>query len=255
MPVCFVIQPFDNGVFDQRFEDVFEPALNQAGLEAYRVDQDPSVEIAIHAIEDGIRRATICLADITTDNPNVWYELGFAFAADRPVIIVCADDRSGSFPFDIQHRMIIKYASNSLSDFEKLRDEICKRATAMLTKSATMRNVAETEPLALRDGLTQHELLILAILAGDTAVPTSRASLFSLKTDAERAGLTPVGFGIAFRRLARKNLVETVDNEHNDYLGAQITQKGWKWIDNNDSFFSLNKPPPEPKEFDDDIPF
>ena len=55
-------------------------ALEDAGLEPYRVDQDPSTEKIIETIEDQIRKATLCLADITTDNPNVWYELGYAFA-------------------------------------------------------------------------------------------------------------------------------------------------------------------------------
>ena len=59
---------------------MYQPAIKAAGLEAYRVDRDPGVEVPIEAIEDGIRTATVCLADITTDNPNVWYELGFAFA-------------------------------------------------------------------------------------------------------------------------------------------------------------------------------
>jgi len=37
---CFVIQPFDNGKFDKRYNDVFKPTLNEVGLEAYRVDED-----------------------------------------------------------------------------------------------------------------------------------------------------------------------------------------------------------------------
>ena len=88
MPRCFVIQPFDSGKFDKRFEDVYKPAIEAAGLEAYRVDQDISVEVPIEAIEAGIRSAAVCLADITTDNPNVWYELGYAFASGRLVIMI-----------------------------------------------------------------------------------------------------------------------------------------------------------------------
>ena len=56
-PTCFVIQPFDRGKFDKRYEDAFEPALAQAGFTAYRVDEDPSTDILIAAIEDGIREA------------------------------------------------------------------------------------------------------------------------------------------------------------------------------------------------------
>jgi len=39
MTTCFVIQPFDSGKFDKRFMDVYKPAIEAAGLEAYRVDR------------------------------------------------------------------------------------------------------------------------------------------------------------------------------------------------------------------------
>ena len=69
MMSCFVIQPFDKGKFDNRFKDVFSPAITDAGLEPYRVDQDPKVSIPIQDIEKGIRESRLCLADITIDNP------------------------------------------------------------------------------------------------------------------------------------------------------------------------------------------
>jgi hypothetical protein len=47
MPTCFVVQPFDRGKFDKRFEDTFRPAIESAGLEAYRVDRDPYVEVPL----------------------------------------------------------------------------------------------------------------------------------------------------------------------------------------------------------------
>src|SRR5664279_3647474 len=140
MPVCFVIQPFDAGKFDKRFDDVYKPAIEAAGLQPYRVDRDPAVEVAIDAIEDGIRSATICLADITTDNPNVWYELGFAFAAGRPVVMVCSQERIGKkYPFDIQHRSIIPYQLESISDFSKLQEDIKLKLVALLEKGAAIR--------------------------------------------------------------------------------------------------------------------
>src|SRR4029077_17922896 len=73
MEKCFVIQPFDNGIFDKRYEDIFEPAIKSAGFEAYRIDRDPSVRIPIEEIEKGISESAFCFAEITTDNPNVWY--------------------------------------------------------------------------------------------------------------------------------------------------------------------------------------
>jgi nucleoside 2-deoxyribosyltransferase len=136
MATCFVIQPFDSGKFDKRFTDIYKPSIEAAGLNAYRVDQDPSVSVPIDAIEEGIRKASVCLADITADNPNVWYELGFAFAAGRPVVMVCSEERTGKkYPFDIQHRSIINYLAEAPSDFDKLRESLTTRIKALLQKS------------------------------------------------------------------------------------------------------------------------
>src|SRR5438552_18122335 len=96
MQTCFVIQPFDAAKFDKRFDDTFKPAIDDAGLKAYRVDKDPEIEVPIDGIEAGIKAAAICLADITTDNPNVWYELGYAFAIGKPVVMVCSSEREST---------------------------------------------------------------------------------------------------------------------------------------------------------------
>ena len=134
MQTCFVIQPFDSEKYDRRFKEVYKPALAEVEIEAYRVDEDYSVQVPIDAIEEGIKKATICFADISEDNPNVWYELGYAFAVNQPVIIICSSQRKGEFPFDIQHRAIIEYSSDSPSDFGKLKNDISKKAQALLKK-------------------------------------------------------------------------------------------------------------------------
>jgi len=206
MPTCFVIQPFDSGKFDKRFDDVYVPAIEAASLQPYRVDRDPGVEVPIEAIEEGIRNAAVCLADITTDNPNVWYELGFAFAAGRPVVMVCSNERtSGKYPFDIQHRTVISYKPESPSDFEGLKTALAERIKALLNKTEALRQIAESDQIAPTHGLTQTELMVLAILAGDTALPKAASTVYSLKEDSERSGLTSIGFSLAFRRLAEKS--------------------------------------------------
>ncbi len=258
MPNCFVIQPFDAGKFDKRFDDIYVPSIKEAGLEAYRVDRDPGVEVPIDAIEQGIRNAAVCLADITTDNPNVWYELGFAFASGRPVVMVCSNERtSGRYPFHIQHRTVINYKPESSSDFENLKAALTERIKALLNKTEALRQITESEQIAPTQGLTQTELMVLAILAGDTALPGAAATVYSLKEDSERSGLTAIGFSLAFRRLASKKLIEVKEewDEHRDhvYSTARLTDAGWSWVENNESLFVLRKP--TPKTIDEDIPF
>ncbi len=56
MPRCFVIQPFDEGgPYDKRYNDVLLPAIKDAGLEPYRVDEDRSSSVPIDDIENNIR--------------------------------------------------------------------------------------------------------------------------------------------------------------------------------------------------------
>lgn len=258
MTVCFVIQPFDGGKFDKRFDDIYKPAIEAVGLVAYRVDKDPGVSVPIDAIEGGIKSSSICLADITADNPNVWYELGFAFASGRPIVMVCSEERTGKkYPFDIQHRTIIVYHADSPSDFDLLKQKITVRLQAMLDKSEALRNIAEADPIAPVEGLSHPEVMALAVIAGSISLPNATVSVWGAKREAERAGLTNMGFNLAIRRLTAKRYIEIKElwdeSSGEPYDGVRITDLGWRWIEDNESRFLLQRQ--EPESNSDDIPF
>lgn len=263
MPTCFVIQPFDKGRFDKRYVEIFVPAIKAAGLDPYRVDKDFGAEIPIESIEDGIKSASVCLADITTDNPNVWYELGFAFAVGRPVVMVCAAVREGKqYPFDIQHRSVLSYASDSPGDFKALETGITKRLEAALEKGETIQQLADNgQVVAPVDGLSQPEMTVLALLAASIAVPKGCYSLYSLQQESEKAGLTKLGFTLSVRRLLTKKFISpTVDTDYNEqsYDALMMEDAGWEWIDANEDKFVLRKVAPSRTNDaidDDDIPF
>jgi len=128
---CFVIQPF-NAKYDKLFKDVFAPAIKAARLEPYRVDNDPQTDIPIEQIEKSITESLVCFAEITTDNPNVWYELGYAIAAKKRVCLVCSSERKTPYPFDIQHRHIIEYPVRPRSGFQPSRNKIKGRLAAII---------------------------------------------------------------------------------------------------------------------------
>lgn len=256
MATCFVIQPFDAGKFDKRFEDIYRPAIESAGLTAYRVDKDPGVSVPIDAIESGIKAASICLADITADNPNVWYELGFAFASGRPVVMVCSEERTGKkYPFDIQHRTIIPYHADSPSDFELLKQKLTARLKALIEKGEALRNIAEADPVAPVEGLSHPEVMALAIIAGSSFLPSTAVPVWVAKRDAEGAGVTNMGFNLAIRRLTAKKYIEIEqlwDEQTGDpYDGVRITEPGWAWIEANESRFLLQRQDPATE----DVPF
>jgi hypothetical protein len=203
-----MIQPFDSGKFDKRFHDIYKPAIEAAGLEAYRVDQDPGVQVPIDSIEKGIRQAAVCLADITADNPNVWYELGFAYAASKPVVMVCSQERTGiKYPFDIQHRIIIPYSADAPSDFDKLRTNLTVKIAAIVKQDAVLEQIAEESLVTPVQGLSSPEIIVLAVIAGDAYLPDQATMVYYAKHAAERAGVTNMGFNLAVRRLLQKRFI------------------------------------------------
>ena len=82
-----------------------------------------------------IREADAGLADISESNPNVWFELGFAMAAGKSVVLGCLQDPNRRFPFDIQHRKIITYRTESSRDFEDLKSKMTEGLKASIMKA------------------------------------------------------------------------------------------------------------------------
>jgi hypothetical protein len=240
----FVIQPFDQGKFDKRYTDVFEPAIRQLdGVEPYRVDEDASVNIPIETIEEKIKNCRFCLADITTDNPNVWYEVGFALAFGKDVILVCSsNERTTPYPFDIRHRSIISYKTESSSDFDDLRDKIVKRATAVLKKPMVLKS-----PVNINidiDGLGYQELALLGAFLKNQDSPDSGVSTWGLKEDMKKSGLNEIAFNLAVRKLLKKGIMKCdkeTDYNGNEYSVYYLTEAGDAWVIENDDKFNINE--------------
>jgi len=255
MPSCFVMQPFDGGIFDKRFEDTFSPAIREAGLEPYRVDLDPNVSIPIQDIETGIRDSRVCFAEITLDNPNVWFELGYAIAAGKEVVLVCSTERQMKFPFDVQHRSIIRYSSESARDFDTLLKQIATKLKAILHREESLPKVSEMARLTKIEGLDQHEIVCLAALAENLTSPEDHASAYQIKRDMERSGFTKIATTLAIKSLVQKEMVTYStynDLDGDQYTGYLLTDGGWAWVLDNKGRFMLRQPD---NVLGDDIPF
>jgi hypothetical protein len=249
-----VIQPFDKGPFDKRFRDVLVPAIKAADLEAYRVDLDPAVSIPIDAIETGIQNAEICLADISLDNPNVWFEVGYAIAAKKEVVFICSEERKTPFPFDVQHRTITRYATASPSDFSELQDKITQRLKAIVKSNAELGIVSKLSPTQETEGLAPHEVAALVILMEDNLTPDSYTYPHEIKERMERAGFTTVAVSLALSRLKFKEFLVyvKVTDDFREYTMCSITEKGRRWIQDNQSSLILKH---DSGLKDEDIPF
>jgi hypothetical protein len=248
------MQPFDSGgLYDKRYDDVFSHAITDAGLEPYRVDRDPSVSIPIDHIELGIRNSDLCLAEITTDNPNVWFELGYAMAVPKEVVLVCSSERTSKFPFDVQHRAIITYKTESVQDFTQLKGKITARIKAILEKSSKISNAAAISPVADTEGLSHHELVALVSIQQNSFLSCEGVTPYTIQEDMRTAGFTNITISLALESLSQKGMImpDSTSNFHGEkYRVYDVTPPGFDWLFRNQNLLDLKIKPVTPPDFD-----
>ena len=174
--------------------------------------------------------------------------------------MVCSKEREGKYPFDIQHRTIIEYRLESLSDFDKLREQITTRAKALAKKIAEQLTI-KGQPVAPTEGLKPAEFSALTLAAHETSMPGVSVVAWRLREKAKRTGLTGLEFGVAIQSLKRKGFMELHHGEDENgehYETVTVTDSAWTWLGNNHPLFLPSKEKKEqdaPQLTEDDIPF
>jgi len=128
---CFVMMPFADPIGGY-YATIYEPAVVKAGLRSVRADDDI---FATGKIMDqvwiGINAAKVLVAELTTRNPNVFYELGLAHALQKPVVLVSRNEED--VPFDLHHIRVIYYDVNDPFWGEKLINKIAENVLSALS--------------------------------------------------------------------------------------------------------------------------
>jgi hypothetical protein len=106
-PHVFVAMPFgakpghDGQLIDFNlvYKEYIKPALEAAGLEVFRADEERRAGDIIIGMFQELLLADLVVADLTIDNPNVWYELGVRHALRARGVILVQGSRPNN-PFD-----------------------------------------------------------------------------------------------------------------------------------------------------------
>jgi hypothetical protein len=120
---CFIIMPF-GGWFDTYYEDIYIPAINDAEMKPTRADDLYRPGNIVNDIWNYTKSADIIIADLTSKNPNVFYELGLAHAITKPAVLITAS--MDDVPFDLRSLRVIVYDKNIPNWGDKLKDKITK---------------------------------------------------------------------------------------------------------------------------------
>lgn len=126
---CFVISPIGASGSDIRRRSdcclryIIKPAFEALGFsKVERIDEtDEAGQITPNIIKR-IHAADWCVADLSGQNANVFYEIGIRHAFQKPIIHMSSD--VGSIPFDNSHQNTIEYVHDDPASHENCIERI-----------------------------------------------------------------------------------------------------------------------------------
>ena len=107
----FMAMKFGDPQLDAVFRDYFKPAVQQAGFDLMRLDDEPRAGLIDDRLRLEIRTSRFMVADLSHANAGAYWEAGFAEGLGRPVIYTCRKtvfDNPDTKPhFDTNHYLTV----------------------------------------------------------------------------------------------------------------------------------------------------
>ncbi|HEY9604812.1 MAG TPA: tetratricopeptide repeat-containing protein [Allocoleopsis sp.] len=116
LPHAFVVMPFGRKKgpdgrwidFDSIYQNLIKPALDEAGFEPFRADEEAVSGDILSDMFQELLLADLVLADLSIDNANVFYELGIRHALRKRGVIHIQSGRA-YMPYDIFNVRTLPY--------------------------------------------------------------------------------------------------------------------------------------------------
>ena len=251
---CFVIQVFDEGKYDKRYNEVYLKSIEAVDLTPIRADKVLGTKPIIETIEESISSADVVLADISESNENVFLELGYALAKNKPCVIIADKEIRSELPFDVRHRPVIFYNTHSPSSFSSLGKKISSNLKAELEKEKRiiLSNVKTHGEISLEE----YENIVIGIILSESQSEPNGVSAHYVSREFEQFDYSPSTLGVAIESLKNKNLINIIkltdDQWGQEYTAYSLTDDGTRYVLENRSVFVAKKPVSD-EEFD--IPF
>ena len=169
---CFVIMPisdqgdYPQGHFTKVYNQIFKPAIIDAGYKPFRVDEDKISNPIINKIFEAVQNCPMALCDLSNRNPNVLYELGLRQAYDKPVVLV--QDEKTPRIFDVSGINTVQYSSERL--FENVMEARKKITDALRStrdgKVNSIVKIVQAESASMKMGEVSQEDRMEVMLNG-----------------------------------------------------------------------------------------
>ena len=127
-PRAFAIMQF-TPEYDDVYQDVVKEICGGYQLNVIRADEVTGPGFVISDIVNQISSAQLIIADISPENPNVYFEVGYALALSKPTILLA---RKGTpLPFDVRGFRVLFY-EDSIGGKKKLEQGLREHIAAIL---------------------------------------------------------------------------------------------------------------------------
>lgn len=210
-PLCFVLMPFGKKPdpaggaaidFDAVYRRALQPGIEEAGMTPIRADEEKLGGIIHQAMYERLLLCDFAVADLTTANPNVLYELGIRHAA-RPRTTLTVYAAQKPLPFDIALLRTQRYRLTA-------RNKLTAKAAERLRLS-TAEHLTSLREMARQDEATDSPLFQLVSAWRPQQLPAEAASSFR--------GQVREGEALKRRLAAARRMAGTADAESRAVLG------------------------------------
>jgi hypothetical protein len=134
---CFVIGPIGEAgaehrrVADWLLKGIVKPVLENEpfGYEVTRADECPDPGSISDQIITAVMEADLVIADLTSHNPNAFYELAIRHMVEKPVIHMIL--KGQAIPFDNRDYRTLVYDLADIEDLEKAKQALAEQVEAV----------------------------------------------------------------------------------------------------------------------------
>jgi len=122
---AMIIAPLDPS--GEQVRDAVRQVLQELGMEVFRADTLQVGSNLTYEIINAIESSDLIIADVSKQNPNVFYELGFAHALRKPTLLMTSQEGLSRVPTDLSSNHYLIYDLSNLSDFQNTLKRMIQR--------------------------------------------------------------------------------------------------------------------------------
>lgn len=127
-PRAFIIMEFSSP-FNEIYADVIKKTCENNGLKAINANEIYGPGLIVSDVVQEILSAKVIIADITPLNANVFFEVGYAFAENKPTILLA--EKQTTLPFDLSPFRVLFY-ENSIAGKAKVEHALEKHLKSII---------------------------------------------------------------------------------------------------------------------------